>query len=98
MDDQTIRATQIIKRPAVQDKVVLRGIITLINNPTILISNVAINTDEVPEGGFFEADDTPLSREKFFNQIQQGDWVEIRGELPAGNSVVWNSITLVRTE
>ena len=98
MDDQTISATQIIKRPAVQDKVVLRGIITLINNPTILISNVAINTDEVPEGGFFEADDTPLSREKFFNQIQQGDWVEIRGELPAGNSVVWNSITLVRTE
>ncbi len=98
IDNQTVTTTQIIGRPAVQDKIILRGIVSLINNPTISINNVEINTDLVPADGFFAADGMPVSRAMFFNQVQQDDWVEIRGELTTGNSVVWNSITLVQAE
>lgn len=98
IDDQTVTAGQIIKLPAVQNKIVLRGIVTLINEPTIVINNVSVNTILIPNDGFYLADEIPVSRQQFFDQVLEDDWVEVRGELGPGNSVTWNSIGLAQSE
>lgn len=99
IDDQTVAAGQILKLPAVQNKIVLRGIVTSINEPTIVINNVPVNTILIPDDGFYLADEVPAAdRAEFFGQVQEDDWVEIRGELGPGNSVVWDSIGLVHPE
>ena len=97
-NDQTVTAGQIIKLPVVQDKIVLHGIVTLINEPTIVINNVSVNTILIPNDGFYLADEIPVSRQQFFDQVLEDDWVEVRGELGPGNSVTWNSIGLAQSE
>jgi hypothetical protein len=98
INDQTVTASQVIKLPAVQNKIVLRSIVTRVNDPVIAVNNVSIDTDLLPDDGFYIAEEVPVSRADFISQLLIGDWVQIRGNLLADNSVVWDTITLVQAE
>jgi hypothetical protein len=93
-DHRTITATRIFGLPEVQNKIFLRGSVTSINDPVLTINGVAIDTDEIPDDGFFAADEMSVTKEVFFARLQENDPVAVRGELLAGNSVVWETITM----
>jgi hypothetical protein len=97
VEDQIVTASQIIGLPA-KDKVFLRGTLTDISDPVLSINGVAVDTDTLPTDGFYRDDETVVSREEFFNLVQIGNWVEVKGQLLAGGSVEWQSITLVQTQ
>lgn len=97
VEDQIVTAVQIIGRPTVQDKLVLRGTVTAINAPILTINGVSVDTDTIPPNGFYTNEDTSVSQDDFFQLLQEDDWVEARGELSVGPAV-WEKITLGLTQ
>ena len=93
---QTVVAGQIVVLPPVSDKVSLRGTVSTVDEPTIFINGVAVDTDMIPSDGFFAEDDEPVSAETFFSRVETGDWVEAKGQLLPDGSAAWQTVALVR--
>ncbi len=96
----TVLAWQVISLPEVQDKVNIRGTVLSDMEPSLSINGVVIDTDTIPDDGFFMDDEVPITRRAFWAIVAQGVWVEARGALPLlpGGSVDWKSVTLVTVD
>jgi hypothetical protein len=76
-------------------KVRLQGPITLVNRPIISVFSVDVDTDAIPENGFGNMEDGPVSRNEFFNLVVRGDTVGANGNL-IGEEVEWSEIELLQ--
>ena len=94
----TVLAGQVISLPEVQDKVNIRGTVLSAMEPSLSINGVVIDTDTIPDDGFYTDDEVSITRDTFWAAVAQGVWVEARGTLLPGGSVDWKSVALVTSE
>lgn len=93
--DNKLLASQIISTPAASGKVTILGAVSDISTPNLTINTIVVNTNDIPPDGFFTEDGSPLSQEEFLSLVAQGDIVNTRGELTAGDSISWKRIALL---
>ena len=92
--ENNVAAAQVKVEKKASAKVKLQGPITLINRPVISVLSVDLDTDVLPENGFETAEQGPVSRDEFFNQILKGNTVSTIGNL-IGYEVEWEEIELL---
>jgi hypothetical protein len=100
VENQTAVADQVIALPASPglDRVEIQGTVTALGRPLITINGVQIDTDLIPSDGFSTYNDAAISQEDFFAMVGENDPVEASGDLLADDSVVWQSISLIRLQ
>lgn len=100
VDDQTAMASQVIGLPQApgQERIALRGTVTAISDPVLTINGVQIDTDLIPPAGFHAYNNAVISQEAFFSMVGENDSIEAEGDLLPDDSVVWQSISLVRLQ
>ena len=91
--DDVLLANMVTSTAVGNKKVSIKGLISEINTPYLSISAIEINVDELPLDGFFNGDETPISREAFLSIVQAGDPVESKGTL-LDDTVAWTALTL----
>jgi hypothetical protein len=84
---------QVIPSPQDEDPVVLQGPVNAISKPTLMILGVTVDTSVIPDNNF-ERVSGPDKRTEFFQKVQPGDLVRVRGRIGMTNQVTWEGISL----
>ena len=93
ISDNEALAAKIMTKSSANNKAELKGPVSQVFNPTLIILGTTVDTDTVPEDGFELSDGTPITREKFFETVAVGAIVNAKGTLNGGN-VTWTGIEL----
>jgi hypothetical protein len=93
--DGSVLATrlQVVPSPPDSDPVVLQGLAEAISKPTVMILGVTVDTSVIPDNNF-ERVSGPDKRTEFFQKVQPGDLVRVRGRIGMTNQVTWGGISL----
>lgn len=84
-----------LESSASDPRVILQGPVSAIGGTTTLtIQGTVVDTSTVADSEFKGLEDTVLGRAAFFAGLQTGTLVKVRGELGAGDIVVWNQAEL----
>jgi hypothetical protein len=86
-------ASKVMTKSLSDNKVELKGPVSQVNSPTLIILGTTVDTTTVPEDGFELSDGTQISRGEFFDTLGVGAIVNAKGTLNGGN-VTWTGIEL----
>ncbi|MBW2411919.1 MAG: hypothetical protein JRF72_19155 [Deltaproteobacteria bacterium] len=85
-------ASKVMTKSSADSKIMLKGPVSQVNSPTLIILGTTVDTTTVPEDGFELSDGSPITRGKFFSIVGEGDIVNAKGTL--NGTVTWTGIEL----
>lgn len=88
----SVIATRVEQRAA-DDEVDLQGPIQVLSNPSLTILGVTVNTSGLSNDDFQGLNEQPIGRAAFFNAVQVGTLVKLKGRLSDG-IVTWHEAEL----
>lgn len=88
----SVIATRVEQRAA-DDEVNLQGPIQVLSNPSLTILGVTVNTSGLSNDDFQGLNEQPIGRAAFFNAVQVGTLVKLKGRLSDG-IVTWHEAEL----
>ena len=94
IDGTDFMATQVIAPGMDKNEIMLQAPVSSKNDPAIHIGVLTIDADLFPSDGFFTEDHTSISKDTFFNLVETGTRIEVKGERLADDSIAWISLSL----
>ncbi len=88
----TVIATELEVRSTSGDpRVILRGPVSAVANPSLTILGVVVDTSTVSDNEFKSEGEVPIGRAAFFGALTTGRVVQARGDL-SGSAVLWEQM------
>ena len=82
-----------VEQRSPDDEVDLQGPVQVLSNPNLTILGVTVNTSALNNDDFHGLNDQPIGRTAFFNAVQVGTLVKLKGRL-SGGIVTWHEAEL----